>query len=723
MSIKNFFGRYKFLLITTFFLLLFLRILFFQVPLFRNLDLEISLVFSFIFSIFGAFSGLFLLKKKEKLIHILALNFILIVLLYLIFILLEVVVNQCPLTSGVFFFPVFTITTTSFGLFLSLFVYALEGIKSYVILTLIFLILIIYSLLEYYFEPQLFLYNPLIIFFPGLVYNEVFELDTRTLIYVLSILLSSLFVIFYHLLAEKHESRRLKKFELHLKIIPLLIFCFVFLFSETIGLNTSQSKLKKIFSFKLTDKNFDLYFERPVQNHFRKEIYRLSVEYYFYTLSKLTGLSPSKVEIFVFQDDRSKKKFLGDEVADFTKPWLKQIFVTEKSFQQTVKHELAHIFLGESTDNIFKVAGYFKLGLIEGGAMALEWEWFENTPLYYSALIDRFIGKFSEQDFFKNYSFVMRQSYLSYIMSGSFCRYLIDKYGIEKFLIFYNTGKFNPAYDSSIENEFQFFLNSIRNIKLNSADSLKALALFGGKSILEKSCSRSLGRLKYKADNLFLNRKFNEAEKIYSKIYSIRKDPESFLNILRTKFFQKKYDEVINLYKNSETRNKINGLSSIRTLIFYALSLAKRNEIDESTKIFDQLKTLNLSSNWNAYFETLSLLLNKPELIDLLTENSFVEFINKIKDEFPDNPVILKNIIDSIDSRSLDVVVKNSIDDFWILSKCFFRYIELGNFVKAAEVLDLINSNKLVSNETEKYQFDLMNYINKHITKGEVNLK
>lgn len=718
MSINNFLKRYKIIFILVLILLILVRIILLQIPLFRNLDLEISIVFSFIFSIFGAFTGLILLKKKEKLIHIVALNFIFIVLLYLIFILLEVLINQCPLTTGIFLFPVFTITTTAFGLSLSLFVYSLEGIKSYVILTLIILILIIYSLLEYYFEPQLFLYNPLIIFFPGLVYNEVFELDTRSLIYVLSILLASLFVIFYHLLAEKQENQRLKKFEFSLGLPPLLIYCFVFLFSETIGLNTSQTKLKKIFSFKLPEKNFDLHFERPVQNHFRKEIYRLSVEYYFDTLSKLTGFSPSKVEIFVFQDDKSKKKFLGDEVADFTKPWLKQIFVTEKSFHQTIKHELAHIFLGESSDNIFKVAGNFNLGLIEGGAVALEWEWLENSPLYYSTLIDRFIGNFKVHDFFKNYSFATRQSYLSYLMSGSFCKYLIDKYGIDKFLTFYRTSEFEVAYNKPIENEFHLFLKSLKNQIVKNEDSIKALALFGGKSLFEKNCPRSIARLKLEADKYFSKREFSKAEKIYSTIYNKRKDTETYLNLIRLKFFQKKYDEVINLYQSSEFKNMIAGISSVRSLIFYALSLRMMNEIDEAQKIFNQLKKLNLSSDWNAYINLMLFLIDYPEFINSLSENSFNQFIDLLLKKFPNNPEILKNIIDTLDTSKLDIVIANSYDNFWILRKSFFRYIELGNFVKAKRIVDLINLNNLISNEIEKYQLDLMVYIIQNVRKG-----
>lgn len=721
MSFKIFLNRYKIILIPILIFLVLIRLLLLQLPLFRNLDLEIAIVFAFLFSIIGAFLGLFFLKRNEKLIDIIVLKFILIVLIYFISLFIDLVVNRCPLTTGLLFYPIFVITSTSFGLFLAILISPIEGTKAYFILSIVILILIFYSLIEYYFEPQLFLYNPLIIFFPGFVYNEIFYLELRTLIYVIAVFVASAVVLISHLLIELDEFRSLRRIQTHLKIISLLILCLVFLFSEEIGLNTSQAKLKKYFPLKREGKIFEIYIEKPLSEFYYQQIYLLSTEYHYKFLKRLTGKSPGKIELFIFNNDISKKKLLGDEVADFTKPWLKQIFVTEKSFHQTVKHELAHIFLGESSSNLFKVAGNFNLGLIEGGAMALEWEWFENSPSYYSTLIDRYIGSFKVQDFFKNYSFVTRQSYLSYLMSGAFCKYLIDKYGIDKFMTFYRTSKFEVAYHKSIEDEFQLFLKSLRKAELKNEDSLMAIALFGGKSFFEKNCPRSLSRLNRIADKFFIDRKFKDAEKIYSNIWNKRKDFETFSNLIRVKFYQKQYDEVINLYRESEFKNKIEGISSIRSLILYALSLRMMNESGEAQVIFNQLKKLNLSSSWNAFINLMSILNENPEFINSFSEKSFVQFINDLLRKIPDHPEILKNIIDTLDTKRLDIVVNNSSNDFWILRKCFFRYLELGNFTKAKMVFELIGYNNPINNETKSYQLDLMKYIIQNISKGAYN--
>lgn len=720
MSIKIFLAKYKSQLFVTFFILFLIRILFLQYPLFKNLDLEISIIFALLVSVLSSFSGLYFLKKKERLSHIVVSSLLILVLLYFIFLLIELIFLACPLTQGILFFPIFGLTAFSFGMFLALLVKSIDGIKSFITLFIIIMILLVYSLIEYYYEPQLFLYNPLIIFFPGLVYNEIFEFDLRTIIYVLVLIISFSVVISYHLLLESSLRNFSGRFDLHFKIIPFLSLCLLFLASEKIGLNTSISKLKSYFPIKIEKENFVLYLENPNQNYYKQKIYASTIDFHFKSLKNLTGYIPSRLEIFVFKNDKTKKELLGDEVADFTKPWLNQIFVTENSFGETIKHELAHIFLGEASDNIFKVAGKFNLGLIEGGAMALEWEWLEKSPAYYLALIKKYIGNFNWNDFFKNYSFATKQSSISYLFTGSFCKYLIDKYGFKKFSSFYRTGDFEFSYGKSHFDEFQSFINSLNKFHFSEEDSLKALSLFGGSSFFEKRCPRALARVQKRALKLLMEKDYSKSERLFLQIFEKRKDIDAFSNLLRLKFYQKKYDEVVKLYESSEFRDKIMGIGSIRLKINYALSLIKENRFDEASKIFKQLKNLNLSSSWNSYIEMISILLDFPNYIETIGDNPIEWFNELLKLDFPQKWIVWKNFIENVSSNELEVIVQNSSNDFWILRKCFYRYLELGNFVMSQKIIDLIKSNKLVINEVERYQFDLMNFIIKNLNKKEL---
>ena len=717
MNFKSFLNKYKIFFSSSFIILIIIRILLIQVPLFKNLDLELSILFSLIFSLFSSYSSLFLLNRKVKVLYVTILNLMMVFFLFLIFLFIEIFFFRCPVTTGVLFFPVFVFTSTLFGLSIGLIFSTFGKKNSYIFLTVFILILFFYSLIEYYFEPHLFLFNPLVIFFPGLVYNEIFELDLKILYYVVMITSASSLIIINYLLSELTNRKYYDKYNLHLKIVSLFLFSILFITAEETGLNTSQYRLLKFFPTKIKTENFDLYFERKDLEPIELNIYKYVTEFHYKELVRFTGLRPNKFQVFIFKDNRSKRKLLGDEVADFTKPWLRQIFVTERSFEQTVKHELAHIFLGEISNNIFKVAGKYNLGLIEGGAMALEWEWLENSPFYYSVLINHFVNKFNSSDFFSNYSFATRQSYLSYLMSGSFCRYLIDNYGIRSFLIFYQSGDFELTYNKSLEIEFEKFINNLKEIKPETDDSLKAKILFGGKSFVEKNCPRSLARLHKQAMSFFNKNDFENAERIFLKIYNKRKDVESFANLIRIKFYQKKFDEVIRLFNSSEITKELNGFSSVQSLIFYYLSLRKLNFINEANEIFIKLNKLNISTDWTNYIELMSFLINHPELIDQLITMNYNDFNRLLLKKFPDEPVVLKTNLENINSENLDLIFRNSIDNFWLLKKCFFRYLKLGNFVKARAIIETIKKRNLIKDEVQSYQFNLMNYVYDKLTK------
>lgn len=689
--------------------LVLIRLILLHIPLLKNLDLEISIIYALIFSLVSGFGSIYHITKNGDLLRFIKRLLIIQFLLFVIFVFIELLVCDFSLNSGIFFFPLFTITVMLFWSSVSVLIVNLFRRFRFLILILIYFSFALYSLINYYFEPQLFLYNPLIIFFPGLVYNDFFEFSFSTLIYCVSLFIASSIIIFLHIyISNDNIKERTKNY---LRLSPILIYSSLFIFSNQIGLSTDQLKLKNHFPIQVSDKKIKIYIESKNIEKFHQLIYLEKTKFHVNQLKHELNYDIPLVEIFIFESDESKKRLLGDEKADFTKPWLNQIYVTKNSFDQTIKHELAHVFLGQRTNNIFKVASDFNLALIEGGAMALEWEWIEDEPIYYAALINRFITSINAEQLFKNYFFVTSLSSISYIYSGSFIRHLIDEYGIEKFLKFYQTGKFYEVYQLELNSEFERFQKKLEWIPLTSEDSLKARVLFGGQSIFQINCPRSIARKAREAQSLFNNREFVDAEKMFAKLYEQTNDIKYFVSLIRSKFYQKKFDEVIKVVENSKWKNEITTINSVYLKILYALSLSKIGEYEKAQKELGILKRLKISSGWSNYIDLIEFISNKPEFILKMTDLSFNQFIRVLMKNFPDEDIILKNSINYLDSDQLEKIIKNNADDFWLLKQCFFRYLELGNFVKANE---LINSNKKDSgtlNRVQKYHLKMMEYV------------
>jgi len=661
----------------------------------------------------AGFSTLFFLKKGEKLSSLLFLKLFFIISLYFVFLFIDLLVFKCPVSEGLFFFPIFVISSSLFSLALGSIFASFNKLKAFLLLSLTYIILIIYSVMNYYFEPQLFLFNPLIIFFPGLVYNEIFNIDLRILIYSTALIVASLAILLPKILNEVAVTFNYKNYYFY--TVAILIYSLLFIFSDELRLSTSQEFLKSKFPIKLKNTNSEIYIQDKNISESERILIDLKAQFHFQNLAKIFGYEISGIQIFIFDSDKSKKELLGDEIADFTKPWLKQIFVTTKSFDQTLKHELAHIFLGENSDNLFKVASGFNLGLIEGGAMAIEWDWLENTPEYYSALIKRFYPDLDIEKFFDNYTFATQKSSLSYLVSGAFVRYLIDYYGLKKFLEFYREGDFSKVYKKELKDELNEFISRLNTFYFTENDSLKFKVLFGGQTLFERKCPRSISRMKIKARKLISERSFEKAEVFYSKIYQNSSDQDAFMNLIRAKFYQRKFNEVIKDYDANENFKQINGFSSVYLRIYYALSLAKTGNEKNAKEIVLQLKDLNISSSWNSYFDLILFLITKPELIELIINKNFNEMMFELKNKFPDEPSILVNDIQNLTDTELSKVISAYKNNLWILKDCFYRYLMLGNFKKANSVIEMIKHQYSDSNKAFEYQLELMIFIMKNL--------
>lgn len=712
MNIKKIFlaHLFEFLLLL---LLIGLRLIFLRIPLLKNLDLEISIVYALIFSFVSGGGTIYFERKNKNLLRFISGLIIIQLLVFVIFIFIELLVCDCPLTNGIFFFPLFSITVTVFWSSVSILVINLFDKFILLILLLVYFFFLAYSLFEYYFEPQLFLYNPLIIFFPGLVYNDFFELNSSILIYCISLLIGSLSILFLYLL--KTKIRLNQNSQNQLKIIPIIVYSLLFAISNQIGLSTDQLKLKSHFSTQINDGRIKIYFESNNISKITQLIFLEKTKFHFNQLSQQLKYDIPDVEIFIFNSDESKKRMLGDEKADFTKPWLNQIYVTTNSFDQTIKHELAHIFLGKCTNNLFKIAADFNLTLIEGGAMALEWEWLENEPLYYAALINKFLFPVNPEKLFNTYSFITNLSSISYIYSGSFIKHLIDKYGIEKFLVFYRTNDFYLSYQNDLQNEIRVFQNKLEVIPLSFEDSLKALVLFGGKSMFYNNCPRSFARLSKEGQNLFIQKNFNEAEQIFLKLYNKTNNIKYLANLVRCKIYNKKFADVIKLIENSQWNNEIHTINSIYLKIFYALSLAKIGEHQKASSEIDLLKKLKISSDWSNYFDLIEFISLRPEYILKMTDLSYNQLLKILLKNFPEENIVLKNSIHLLEPEQLEIVIKNNSDDFWALELCFFRYIELANFVKAQDLIHLIKTNLSDLNQVHNYHLNMMDHVLRNI--------
>ena len=129
---------------------------------------------------------------------------------------------------------------------------------------------------------------------------------------------------------------------------------------------------------------------------------------------------------FIFKNNIQKGELFGSENADVAKPWLYQIYTTAGSYDNSLRHEIAHIFSSSFGAGLFKIAHNFNPALIEGIAEA-------SAPLYNTWYIDQIASiafnnnyRFAIDNLYNGFNFFGQTSGLSYVYAGSFTKYIIN---------------------------------------------------------------------------------------------------------------------------------------------------------------------------------------------------------------------------------------------------------------------------------------------------------
>lgn len=683
-----------------------------QVPLLNILGFEYSIFSAFFLTLCCGLSVTFFLKWNFVYRRIAAIQILFFFIPLVLGYLNSFLVKNCSLLEGLEFYFVFAGVSTVFGTSIGFLSFFLHKKYSPIIFVLFFLMIFIWSVVVYYFHPQLYLFNPIYGFFPGFVYDEDITLTSTILLYRAGIfLISMLIILTCHRYAKSKSSKKYNiLFNRGLLFITLLIICLMIYFSDDLGWSTSINRLEKNFDNRMIDKRFEFHFESDSVSEIQKKIIKHETEFHFEQLADFFKTKPKKiVKIFLFESDESKKKLLGTASADFTKPWLYQIYITRDNFKKVIKHELAHIFSGGYSENLFHVAHNFNLVLIEGAAMAAEWEWNEHEPHFYASNIFRFIGELNPEHYFRGFNFAFKPSTMSYIMSGSFARYLIDEYGIEKFGKLYATGDFENTYSINLSDLSAQYIIFIKSLNTKAEDSLSTEYYFKRQSLFEKECLRTIAKKTKQAFKSLNEKKYLEANLLFRELWGTVRTPSIAYGILYSNLFQKKYKECIDYFEKDLFDNPLspNYISSY-LLTAFAYGLTGRD--DKAKMLLDYASKLNLNSEYNNAIQFRLKIIDSKEFIEKYLFNTDQdEFAKELLKYYSDDSVVMTQLNKHLTPNERRKLFSIYSGNFWAFEKQFYHSLESEEYLQARTLIKVLQQSTL--SEIEENKLRVMKYI------------
>ncbi|MEP0861619.1 MAG: tetratricopeptide repeat protein [Ignavibacterium sp.] len=465
--------------------------------------------------------------------------------------------------------------------------------------------------------------------------------------------------------------------------------------------------MKSILNSRIESKNFVLNYDEEIIDSSEIKIIILNHEYYFERLKRELGFSPEeKIVSFLFNDSRQKKRYFGSEQADVAKPWLNEIYLSRDSWESTLNHELVHIFSAEIGAGIFRLANSFNPALIEGFAEAIDNQYDDIDLHLLSASAFHYGFKINIQELFSGLNFFKSFSGLSYLYAGSFSKYLIEKYGIESFSLFYNSGNTQKAFGKSLDDLSEEYFEFLKSQKiLLSKNQIEYY--FGRQSIFQKVCPRQIASDLKEAEKLILNKKYSEAENLFTKILNKTSNYSALIGLVNIYIEQKKFDEAkaliskhINEFENTPYYYLITLLEGDVQTLLSNDSIAESNYkfVSESyphiqLKLLADLRTELLKYNaFKKYLEASDSLkfrilfeLNKEKnmIFSILPMINLAEKIN----------IPTKVLLESFHSP----LIPESIEDAYVLFRFSKYLLKKGDLVNARKLASLANRKSLDS--------------------------
>ena len=475
-------------------------------PLVGTLGFEYSIFTAFIMAFISVFlaselanielrSRIFGQRVSDRSSAILLINFIILTVLYLIGLFSSLIKQDCYIMEGTVFFLLIPAVTVFFSTSLGLLTGFIVKRRGFLLGALILLAIISYSLWKLYSGLPLFLYNPVIGFFPGPLYDEAVPVTQTLVIYRAVTVLWGVFLLLLLKVMNGISFQRARAFDFISLVVVVIALIISYSYQHNIGFSYSRDYVTEdILPGSIETDNFIIYYDPGSSEAGYIDLIAEDHEWRYKQLSEYLNLNSSgKIRSYIYPDIETRKKIVGAGETTIANPVHKEIHMVYSSFPHPIlKHELVHVMAGDFGSEYLKISP--KIGLLEGIAVAADWNGNGYTRHQYSkSLIEKNMAPDIED--IVGFGFWYAPPQVSYTLMGSFSRYLIDTYGIENFKTLYKSGDFS-VYGKSLGElsaEWKEFLEGVYTPEETTAI---AESRFSEPSIFEATCPRRVATLK-----------------------------------------------------------------------------------------------------------------------------------------------------------------------------------------------------------------------------------
>ena len=486
-------------------------------------------------------------RISDRVSSVLSVNLVFLIFVYVIGLLGSLIKGDCFIREGTVFFLLIPVVSVFFSATLGLLAGFTLRRKGFIVGALVLIAIFAYSLLELYKEPTLFVYNPLFGFFPGPIYDEAIPVTDTLIAYrLITVLWGLLFLILLYL-ANGFGYRRVGAWDF-LKLIAVGIALFTaYSYEHELGISFDREYITgEILPASVETDHFIIYYDPASPEARRIKLIAGDHEWRYKELSGFLEVdSAEKIRSYIYPDADTRKKVVGAGDTTIANPIHKEIHLVYDTFPQPIlKHELTHVMAGDFGTEYLRMSP--KIGLLEGLAVAADWSGDVYDPHQWSkALIEN--GMAPDIEDIAGFGFWYAPPGQSYTLMGSFSRYLIDTYGMEKFKTVYRTGDFS-LYGKSLPELEADWKKFLAGLPAPAGIDELAKSRFGAPAIFTATCPRRVAALKAEGFRYYGEDNFRKARETFEEALGYDgQDPVLLNGLAYSSYYEGDYDGAVKI--------------------------------------------------------------------------------------------------------------------------------------------------------------------------------
>jgi predicted negative regulator of RcsB-dependent stress response len=519
-------------------------------------------------------------------------------------------VKNCSYVEGLGFYFLVAVITTAFCIALAglCFVMFRRARLAYCVIVLFILS---HVLRLGYFTPQIYAYNFIVGYFPGLSYDEVLTITPSFVFFRIVTIIGSVCFFSLTMLLVRTTSPRDSLLTRAVEFVNRLVrgsdsmkstflgtavlLIVVWIVRVDVGFESSNAAIEKKLDRFLRTEHFTIHY--AAGSFTEDELDWLAAEHEFrfhQVVERLQISSPGTIISYIYPTEEVMRHFIGVGRTNIAKPWRREIHLNKGSWNGVLKHELVHVLAGEFGMPVIRA--HYNIGLVEGLAMAVEWDFGNRTPHEYAASMEHFGLSQDVGRLLSLTGFALQASSVSYVLSGSFCRFLIDRYTAFRFKELYRGKSFETVYGKDVESLIREWENFLHRIPVQDDWEPHVQYYFNRKSIFAKECARHIALLNEKGGRELRTGNHARAMHFFNTSLQESWNTEAFAGLMRAAYGASEYDTIAQLMEGQLGEN----FSSVANLLsLYGDAQWKRGNYQSARNAYEDAVRLDLSEAHN----------------------------------------------------------------------------------------------------------------------------